>query len=152
MDIVHIEQQLYYRTCLIFVRDGCEIQLVSYGSKHASQSLSDMRFVSYKHNMKPTDCTCIEMFCISNDCSAIRDIPCVVRVAWEIWLEGYNFRHTSVVLWYNIVRIYSKSVHISLFGLQLCKSTKLTYLMTAHNAPNDDFTANNTSFHKNKFG
>ena len=37
------------------VRAGCEIQLMSYGSKHALQSLSDKHFVGtymYTHNLK----------------------------------------------------------------------------------------------------
>ena len=54
------------------------------------------------------------------------------RVALEIKPESYNPRHTSVVLWYDIVCIYCKSVYTSLFGTQLHLTTKLTYVMTAY--------------------
>ena len=58
------------------------------------------------------------------------------RVAWEIQLESYRPRHTSVVSWYNIVCVYCKCIHASLFGAQIHMGTKLTYLMTAHYTPN----------------
>ena len=55
------------------VRAGCEIQLVSYGSKHALQSLSNKPFVcSCMHNLNGL------MFSILNDCYIIRGILCVV--------------------------------------------------------------------------
>ena len=65
------------------------------------------------------------------------------RVAWEILMENYGPRHTSVVLWYNTVCVCCKPVHTSLYVAQLPMTTKLTYLMTAHCTPNDGFTANN---------
>ena len=71
-----------------------------------------------------------------------------VRVAWEIGLESYSTRHASVVLWYNIVCVYCKPVHSSLFVAQLRMTTKPMYLMTAYYIPNDGFTANNVSFYK----
>ena len=59
------------------VRAACEVQLVSYGSKYALQSLSSMAFErTFTHNLKTT--SCILAFCISNDCSTIRDTPCTV--------------------------------------------------------------------------
>ena len=55
-------------------RAGCEIRLMSYGTKHSLQFLFENPFVhSYTLNFKITGC--IWMFCTSNDCSSIRDIP-----------------------------------------------------------------------------
>ena len=51
----------------------CKIQCVSYGSKHASQPLSDMTLVhTYTRNSKNTGC--IWTFYTSNDCSTIGDV------------------------------------------------------------------------------
>ena len=61
------------------------------------------------------------------------------RVAWEVKLESYGPRHASVILWYNILCICCKLVHTSLFGVQLCITTKLMYLMTAYYTSNDGF-------------
>ena len=59
-------------------RTGCEIQLVSYGSKHSVQFLFDKPFVHpYTLNLKTTGY--IWTFIILNDCSTIRDIPSVVQ-------------------------------------------------------------------------
>ena len=42
---------------LAWVTVACEIQLLSYDSNHASQSLSDMSLVhTFKHNLKTTPC------------------------------------------------------------------------------------------------
>ena len=72
----------YWMTALLWemsmfcVRAGCEIRLVSYSSKHASQSLSNKPFVrTYTHNLKTIGH--ILTFSISNDFSTIGDISCV---------------------------------------------------------------------------
>ena len=44
MEVVHIKW-LLSEMSIVCVRAGCEIQLVSYGSKHALQSLSNKQFV-----------------------------------------------------------------------------------------------------------
>ena len=72
------------------------------------------------------------------------------RVAWESWLESYSPRHTSVVLWYNIVCVYCKSVHLSRFSVQLCMTTKLMYRTIACYTTNNGFTANDTLFYMYK--
>ena len=54
------------------------------------------------------------------------------KVALEIQLESYGPRHTPVIFWCDIVCVYCKSVYTSLFGLQLCLTTKLMYVMTAY--------------------
>ena len=62
---------------IFYVRAGCEIQLASYGSKHALQTLSGNPFVcTYKHNLKTTGHTCTvvgvffpsQKFCAINVC------------------------------------------------------------------------------------
>ena len=60
------------------VRARCELQLVSYSSKHASQCLCNKQFVhGYGHNLKTTGH--IWTFYISSNNSTIRDIP------WVLW-------------------------------------------------------------------
>ena len=55
----------------------CKIQLASYGSKSISQSLTDTPFVrTFMHNLKASGH--MWTFCISNNFSTIKDIPCVV--------------------------------------------------------------------------
>ena len=61
-------------------------------------------------------------------------------------------RHASVVLWYDIVCVYCKLVHTSLFGTQLRLTTKLMHLMTVYCTPNNGFTANGAFFYKNEVG
>ena len=41
--------------------------------------------------------------------------------------------------------------YITIFGVQISMTTKLTYLMTAYYASSDSFTANDALFYKNKF-
>ena len=67
------------------------------------------------------------------------------RVTLEIQLESYGQRHVSVVLWYDIVCVYSKSVYTSLLGTQLRLATKLTGLTIEYYTTNDGLTANDAS-------
>ena len=66
------------------------------------------------------------------------------RVAQEIQMDSYGLRHVSFILWYKMVRLNCKPWYTSLFGVQLCMTTKLMYmyLMTAYCTLNDSFTAN----------
>ena len=74
------------------------------------------------------------------------------RVTLEIRLESYGPGCTSIILWYNIVCVYCKPVHTALFGIQLCMTKKLAYLMTAYCTPKDGYTAIDASFYKWKVG
>ena len=74
------------------------------------------------------------------------------RVARWIQLESYSPRHALVVFWYKVACVYCKPIDASLFGLQLCLTTKLTYFKTAYYTPNDSFTANDALFYKSKVG
>ena len=129
------------------VRGGCEIQLASYGSKHAWQSPSDKQFVhTYTHNLKTTGH--IWEFCILNNRSTIEDIPCV-RQSCMRDLTGELGHQTCISrsLIQHCVRIL-QAVHPLLFVVQLRMTTIPTYLMTAYYTPNDGFTANYVSFYK----
>ena len=118
---------------------GSIIRLVSYGSKHSLQFLSNKPFVPpYTHNLRTTGN--VWTFNISNDCSTIGEILLELR---EI---------QSVILWYKIICVYCKYVCSSLFGVQRPMAPKLTCLMTAHYTQNDSFTANNSSCFKNIVG
>ena len=75
--------------------------------------------VIYGHSVYRTTALILETFLVC------------IRVAWEIQLESYGPRHTSVILWYNIVCVYCKPLHSSLFAAQLCMRTKSTYLIRA---------------------
>ena len=96
------------------VRTECEIWLVSYGSKHALQSVSDKPFVcTYMHNLKLQ---------VIHGCSAYQTTALLFetffvwfRVASEILLDSYGPRHTSVVLWYKIVCILQARKLASLY-------------------------------------
>ena len=56
------------------------------------------------------------------------------RVCWVIWLENYVPRHTSVILWHNIVCVYCKPIHALLFSAQPCmtKNSCTLRLHTTH--------------------
>ena len=80
------------------VRAGCKIQLVSYGS-NMHQSLSNKPFVcTYTHKSKAIGHRCMWTFYMSSDFSTIGNIPWVVRVAWDIWVDSYTApdRHWSL--------------------------------------------------------
>ena len=90
---------------------------------------------------------------------------CCIRYRYDRWvmdpnvqlqplliqLESYGLIHKNVSLWYNIVCLYSRLVHTLLFGVKL-RMTKnsLTLCITAYQTPNDNFTAKDASFYKNK--
>ena len=135
------------------VRDGCELQLVSYmyDFKHVLQCRSDKPFVrTYMRNFKTTGH--IWRFGISNDCSTIGDIPCEAQSCMRD--PNGELRPQTCIgrSGYNIVCEYCKPVHTSLFGAKLCMTTKFTYLRTAYYTPNNGFTATNASLNKNKVG
>ena len=106
---------------------GCEIRLVSYGSKHASYSffpISSLRVLTsitwklqviYGRSAHRTTALLSETFLVW------------LRVAWEIQLETNVRRHESVVFWYNIVCLY-KPVHTSLFGAKLHEHDNKTHV------------------------
>ena len=112
---------------IFFVRAGCEIQMASYASKHALQSLSDKSFL---HNSVLRRITW--KLQVIHKCSVYRMTAILsetffvwFRVAMQIWLESYDPRHALVVLWYDIVCVYCKPVYTSLYGT-LRLTTKLT--------------------------
>ena len=113
------------------VRAGCKTQMVSYAFKHTSQSFSDKPFVRIcTHNLKPSGH--MWMLSISNDCYIIRDILVWFRVAWEIQLERYCPRHTSVILYIqHFMNILQARTYIAIWWTT-CMTAKLTYLMTEY--------------------
>ena len=83
MDIVHIEQLLYYRRFLFSVlelnarydwRDRLQTR-ITVSFQYASRN-GPVR--TYTHNLKSTGHTNVWTLSILNDCSTITDIPCVV--------------------------------------------------------------------------
>ena len=81
-----------------------------YGSKHASQSLSDKQFVcTYTFNLKTTGYKWTS--CVSNDCTTIGDIPCVV---WSC------MRDLTRELWPQTCTSHSL-IQQCVFILQACK-------------------------------
>ena len=96
------------------VRAGLEIQMASYASKHASQSLSDKHFYAYSVLGHIT-----WKLQVVHECSAYQTTVILseifflwFRVALEIRLESYGPRHTSIVLWYHIACVYILQAHI----------------------------------------
>ena len=141
------------------VRGGCKILMARYTSECASQSPSDKPLLCIQCTLDICLSTWkLPVICGSLACwtTAILSKTLFVwfRAVLEIQLESYSPRHTSVVLWYDIVCVYYKSTYTLLFGMQLLLTTKLTYLMTTdmYYTPNGGFTANDASFYKNKVG
>ena len=62
---------------ILCVRAGCEMRLASYVSKHASQYLSDKPLVRTSTQLENYTGR-MWTFSISNDCSTIGHIPCVI--------------------------------------------------------------------------
>ena len=57
------------------------------------------------------------------------------RAAWEIRLESYGPRHTSVVLWYNIVCICCKPIYIAIWcscNYTQQQNSRILWLDTRH--------------------
>ena len=100
-----------------------EIRMWSCGFNNASQSLFDKLFVHfYMHNFKTMGHAW--MLRISNDCSPIRNICCVVYGCMrdgtgELWPQ------TSISD-AKYVCVYYKRIRTSLFGAQLHMTTTLT--------------------------
>ena len=152
MDILHILQLLYYGRCpssVLELDTSYDWQVMAPNTHHSLFLINPLCILT-RTTWKLQ--VVLQTFYILNDCYTIRDILVWYRVGWEIQLESYGPRHASVILWYNSVCVYCKPIHASLFGAQLHMTTKLTYLMTAYYAPNDGFTANDTSFCENKVG
>ena len=142
MDVLHIEQLLYNQICLFSVRRGCEIHLVSYGSKYTSQCPFDKPFVlTYIHNLKTTGC--IRMSCKSNECSSIGDIPNVVRSRMKVQ-TGKLRPHTCMVhsLLPNCVCIMQACTHIAIWYTAMHDNKTHTPYHCRLYTPNDDLTAN----------
>ena len=68
----------------------------------------------------------------------------------EIRLESYGPRLASFILCYNLVCVYCKPIHTSLFRILLRLTTKLTSLMTAYYTPNYSISAKGVSFYNNE--
>ena len=121
------------RTSIYFcVRAGCTILMVSCSSKHSSQCLSDKPFLRNIIHVVFLDTT--RKLQVLRGRSAYRTTPILsetffvlFRFALEIQLESYSLRHASVVV--DIVYLYCRPVHTSLFDPKLCLTTKLTYLI-----------------------
>ena len=122
------------------VRDGRKIQLVSYGSKHSLQYLSDKLFVHlYMHNLKTTGHT----FSISTTALLSNTDLVWFRVAWdptgELWPQKLN-NHSLIHC------LRKQQVYTLLFVVHVCITTKLTYLMIAYYKSKDGFTVNDALF------
>ena len=149
----------YQKTALLLeiaifcVRAECEIGT----SKHASQSLCDKPFLHIQCTYSRHITWKLQVIYgrSAYRMTAILSETFFVwfRVALEIRLKSYGPRHTLVLLWYDIVCMYTASLYIHYyFGTQLHLTTKLTYIMTAYYTPSNSFTANDALFYKNKVG
>ena len=113
--------------------------MVSYPSKHVSQSFSGKPFVHiqlyWRHITWKLQ--------VIHGRSAYRKTAILLdaffvwfRLAWGIWLESYGPRHALFVLWYNTVCIYCKHVRTSLFRtllhIHLTTNSRTLWLHTTH--------------------
>ena len=134
-------------------RAACEILLVNYGSEHASQSLSaDNSFShTYMHNLKTKGR--IWTFCITNDCSIIGDIPCLVQSCMrDLTGELQPQTHIDCSLIQHCVYILTASHFIHWYLVCNYVSQQNSHSLWLYCTPNDNFTANDALFYKNKFG
>ena len=94
--------------CILCVRVGLEMQVASYASKHASQSLSNRPFYVYSALRRTTWKLQVVRECSAYQNAAVLSKTFFVcfRVALWIRLESYGPRHASVFFWYHIVRVY----------------------------------------------
>ena len=107
------------------VRGGCKILTVRYASKCSPQFLpishfcvpSVLRRITWKLKV-----ICGSLVYLTTSMLS-KTLFVWFRVALEIQLESYGPRHVSVVLWYDVVCVYCKSIHTSLFGTQLRLTT-----------------------------
>ena len=138
------------------VRAEGKIWMARYASKHASQSLPISHFCVYSALRNLT--WKLQVICGSLAYWTMAILSETFfewfRVELEIQLESYGPRQASVVFWYDIVRVYCKSVYTSLFDTQLRLTTKFPHLMTAYMyyTPNGGFSAIDASFYANKVG
>ena len=135
----HRTTALLSEMTIFIVRAGWETWLPSYGSKYASECLSDSHLcvlpritwklqVIYTHSAYRTTALLSKTFLERSD--------------WRVTAPHTHQSFPDTTL---CVYTCCKPVHISLFGAQLRMITKLTYLMTAYYKPNNSFIANNTS-------
>ena len=87
------------------------------------------------------------MFCISNDCSPLGDIPCVISTCMKD-LTGELRPQTGIggSLIQHCVCIPQASTYIAIW-YTTTHNNKTTYIMTAYYTTNDSFAANNPLFH-----
>ena len=127
--------------------------MVRYASKCAWLSLSDKTFLriqcSRTYNLKSSGH--MWKFTIFNDFYVIQDILCVVQSCTR---DPTGELQSETRIGRSLIRhcVRCKYVHTSLFGMQLCLTAKLTYLMTAFMlyALNGGFTANHALFYNKK--
>ena len=118
------ERSTYQTTVLLsemaifYIRAGCKIQMVGYGSEYASQCLSNKSFVRTRITWQVQ---------VIYGLSAYRTTVLLsetfvvwFRVALEIGLESYGPRHSLVVLWYNIVCVYCRQAHTYIHPFLVC--------------------------------
>ena len=108
---------LLLQISIVCVWAGCEIPLVSYGSKHS------LEFFLISHLCVLTCITWQLQVIYGRSAYQMTALLLDTFLVWftvarEIQLESYNTRHALVVLWYKLVCVY-KPVYTSLFGVQL---------------------------------
>ena len=136
----------------VSVKVGFEIQITSYLSNHASQSLSDRPFYVYSVLRRITWKLQVVRKCLAYGTTAIllETFFVCFGVALGIWLESYCPRHTLVVFCYHnmCVHILQARLYIPIwYATKPDNKTHAPYERILEK-PNDGFTANDASFHK----
>ena len=113
VDVLHIELLLYYRRC-IFSLLGLDVRYelwVTLPKTHYSLSTSHFCIYSVLRHITLK----LQVICGRSAywTAAIISETFFVwfRVALDIRLNSYGLRHALVILWYNIVCVYCKSLH-----------------------------------------
>ena len=136
------------RDIFFCVRAGYKIQLVRCSSNHSSQFLliSHSCMLTHMHNLTTT--CYIWTFSISNNCSTIGHILCMIwsckrDPTGELWPQTC-IGHSLIQTWC----AYTANSYIHHYLVHnYAWQAKFTYLITAYYAPNDSFTANDAVFY-----
>ena len=124
MGVLHIEWLFYYRRCLFTVLEldvKCEWRVIAPNMHHSLFPISHfciLTHITWKLEV------IYGRYAYRMTVLLSKTFLQCFRVAWEIRLESYGSRHASVVLWFNIVCVYCKPVHTSIFDAQLRMTTK----------------------------
>ena len=144
---IHWMTALLSEISIFCVRAGCEIRLMTYGSKHSLQ------FLLISHLCVLTCITWKLHVVYGHSAYQMTALPSDTFLVW-FRVARSNWRamaQTCIsLLWYKVVCVYCKPVYTSLFGAQLHDNRNSRTCTFWLHITHQSFTANDASFYKNK--